>query len=343
MTLTAPPRLLLVHAHPDDESLWTGGSIARYAARGVHVTVVTCTLGEQGEIIPRGLAELRAEAADQLGGYRVGELRSACAALGVTDHRFLGGMGRWRDSGMAGDPANQHPRAFVRGDLDEQTAQLAQVIAEVRPQVVVSYDANGGYGHPDHIRAHEVTMAAVARSAAAGVIRVFHTVQSRDGVRDGVAALAELAGELPFRLPEPGELSVTDDELITTVVDVRNRLTPKIRALRAHATQVSVWEREDGRRAYALSNGIAQPLLPVEYYTLVSGPAEGAQTDLFGGLGLLGAEDAAGEPAVAGGGADEAGAEGTGDAVVGEAVAGGVAGGGGVGKGVGGVGREMAR
>ncbi|MEO6091001.1 MAG: PIG-L family deacetylase, partial [Umezawaea sp.] len=95
MTLTSPPRLLLVHAHPDDESLWTGGTIARYAATGAHVTVVTCTLGEEGEIIPAGLRELAADAADQLGGYRVAELRSACAALGVTDHRFLGGIGRW--------------------------------------------------------------------------------------------------------------------------------------------------------------------------------------------------------------------------------------------------------
>jgi N-acetyl-1-D-myo-inositol-2-amino-2-deoxy-alpha-D-glucopyranoside deacetylase len=291
VTLTAPPRLLLVHAHPDDESLWTGGTIARYAARGVQVTVVTCTLGEQGEIIPPALAELRAEAADQLGGYRVGELRSACAALGVTDHRFLGGMGRWRDSGMAGDPANRHPRAFVRGDADLQADQLAEIIAQVRPQVVVSYDANGGYGHPDHIRAHEITMRAAGRTTTGGhrVDRVFHAVQSGKAVDAGVADLATLP-DLPFRLPEAGELSTVDEGVIDTVLDVRAQLPAKLRALRAHSTQLTVWESGDAR-AFALSNGIAQPVLEAEYFTLADGPAEGAATDLFGGLGLVGLED----------------------------------------------------
>jgi N-acetyl-1-D-myo-inositol-2-amino-2-deoxy-alpha-D-glucopyranoside deacetylase len=290
--------LLLVHAHPDDESLWTGGTIARYAARGVQVTVVTCTLGEQGEIIPASLAELAAEAGDQLGGYRVGELRSACAALGVTDHRFLGAMGRWRDSGMVGEPPNQHPRAFIRGEVDQQVAALAEVIAEVRPQVLVSYDANGGYGHPDHIRAHQITMAAAdsAGSAAFRVSRVFHAVQSKAAVDAGVRGLAELP-DLPFRLPEPGELAVTDDELITTVVNIRAQLPAKLRALRAHATQVSVWEsaEQPASWAYALSNLIAQPVVAAEYYTLAFGPAEGAATDLFGGLGLVGIEDDEGD------------------------------------------------
>lgn len=282
MTLTAPPRLLLVHAHPDDESLWTGGTIARYAASGVHVTVVTCTLGEEGEIIPAGLRELAADAADQLGGYRVAELRSACAALGVTDHRFLGGIGRWRDSGMVGVAANEHPRAFIRGDLDEQVAVLAEVLAEVRPQVVVTYDAFGGYGHPDHIRAHEITTAAAARCP--DVDRVFHAVTSREATERGERALAELS-DLPFRLPLPGELPVTEDALITTTVDISEHLSAKLRALRAHSTQVSVWQDGAGGASYALSNGIAQPVVQAEYYVLATGPAHGAHDDLFGGLG----------------------------------------------------------
>src|SRR5690606_1118501 len=100
--VSSPARLLFVHAHPDDETLATGGTIAHYAARpDVEVTLVTCTLGEEGEVIPAELALLAADHADQLGGYRIGELARACAALGVTDHRFLGGPGRWRDSGMA--------------------------------------------------------------------------------------------------------------------------------------------------------------------------------------------------------------------------------------------------
>ncbi|WP_309116860.1 N-acetyl-1-D-myo-inositol-2-amino-2-deoxy-alpha-D-glucopyranoside deacetylase [Saccharothrix sp.] len=277
MTLTAPPRLLLVHAHPDDESLWTGGTIARYAASGVHVTVVTCTLGEEGEIIPPALRELAADAADQLGGYRVAELRSACAALGVTDHRFLGGIGRWRDSGMVGVPANDHPRAFIRGSLEEQAGELAAIIASVKPQVVVTYDENGGYGHPDHIRAHDITMAATEGSE---VERVFYAVTSRDATAAGVKALSELP-DLPWRLPSDGELPVVDDAAITTVVDVSDHLVAKMRALRAHSTQVSVLP--DGS-AYALSNGIAQPVVQAEYYVLARGSADGADEDLFGGL-----------------------------------------------------------
>jgi N-acetyl-1-D-myo-inositol-2-amino-2-deoxy-alpha-D-glucopyranoside deacetylase len=278
VTLTTPPRLLLVHAHPDDETLWTGGTIARYAARGGQVTVVTCTLGEEGEIIPPALSRLVAAEADQLGGYRVGELRSACAALGVTDHRFLGGIGRWRDSGMAGDPANDHPRAFVRGSLDTQVAALRAVIDEVRPQVVVSYAEDGGYGHPDHIRAHEVTVA-----AATGVARVFYTVQSRRATESGVASL----GDVPYRLPVSGELPVVADDTITTVIDISGFLPAKLRAMRAHATQVSVWED----RAYALSNDVAQPVLSDEFYRLASGEPAGAEVDLFGGLvGVSGPE-----------------------------------------------------
>jgi len=278
MTLTAAPRLLLVHAHPDDESLWTGGTIARYAAAGIHVTLVTCTLGEEGEIIPTRLRELAADAADQLGGYRIGELRAACAALGVSDHRWLGGVGRWRDSGMVGVAANSHPRAFAGGDLAEQADALAEVIADVRPQVVVTYGPDGGYGHPDHVRAHEVTMA-----ACDDVDRVFFTVTSRRATEEGVAALADTA-DLPFRLPEPGELPVTDDTLITTVIDTAEVLSVKMRAMAAHPTQITVWHGSDGEQAYALSNGIAQPIPPAEFYMLGRGSGEGASEDLFGGL-----------------------------------------------------------
>ncbi|WP_233611431.1 N-acetyl-1-D-myo-inositol-2-amino-2-deoxy-alpha-D-glucopyranoside deacetylase [Amycolatopsis sp. WAC 01376] len=270
------PKLLLVHAHPDDESITTGGTIARYAAEGAEVTVVTCTLGEEGEIIPPSLGGLGSWASDQLGGYRAGELASACAALGVSRHRYLGGIGRWRDSGMAGTPSAAHPRAFSGGDLDEQAAQLAEILDEVRPQVVVTYDAFGGYGHPDHIRAHEVTMAAAPK--AESVERVFHTVSSRDAVAAGLAALR---GRSSFQVPEDGELPVTPDETITTVLDVGAHIPAKAAALRAHETQVSVPALADH---FALSNDVAQPITPNEYFVLAHGPAEGAAADLFGGL-----------------------------------------------------------
>ncbi|TCO58573.1 N-acetyl-1-D-myo-inositol-2-amino-2-deoxy-alpha-D-glucopyranoside deacetylase [Actinocrispum wychmicini] len=280
MTLTAPPRLLLVHAHPDDESLWTGGTIARYAANGAHVTLVTCTLGEEGEIIPDGLALLAAAEADQLGGYRNGELRAACAALGVVDHRYLGGIGRWRDSGMVGVESNGHPRAFVQGSTDEQVDALLAVLRDVKPDVVVTYGPDGGYGHPDHIRAHDITMAACAQ---AEVDRIFHVVTSKKATDAGVGELAAVP-DLPFRLPRPGELPVTDDGVITTVVPVADHLDAKLRALRAHQTQISVWQNDSGWSCYALSNGIAQPIVDSEYYVLAAGRAAGAATDLFGGL-----------------------------------------------------------
>src|SRR5690606_24279520 len=123
MTSVDGRRVLFVHAHPDDESITTGGTIARYSAEGAHVTVVTCTLGEEGEIIPAELEQLGAWAGDQLGGYRIGELAEAGVALGWSEHRFLGGPGRWRDSGMAGVESNEHPRAFVRRS-GEHTSEL---------------------------------------------------------------------------------------------------------------------------------------------------------------------------------------------------------------------------
>src|SRR3954447_9775588 len=134
--------------------------MAKYAAEGVAVTLVTCTLGEEGEILVPELAHLASDADDALGPYRIGELAAACAALGVTDHRFLGGAGRWRDSGMMGVPQNDRPGCFWQADLDEATRELVAVLREVRPQVVVTYDERGGYGHPDHIQAHRVAVAA---------------------------------------------------------------------------------------------------------------------------------------------------------------------------------------
>jgi N-acetyl-1-D-myo-inositol-2-amino-2-deoxy-alpha-D-glucopyranoside deacetylase len=238
-----------VHAHPDDETIVTGGTIARYAAAGVAVTLVTCTLGEEGEVIPPELAMLAPERADQLGGYRAGELRAACTELGVTEHRFLGGIGCWRDSGMAGTAANAHPRAFTAGDAAEQVDQLAGTLAEVRPQVVVTYDARGGYGHPDHIRAHEVTMAATRDVARAA--RVFH---------------------------------VAADATAGTSVDVRAHLPAKLAALRAHATQISVWVEEDGSHAFALSNGIPRAVTGDEHFALAAGDPAGSEADLFDGL-----------------------------------------------------------
>src|SRR5215470_19296411 len=129
-------RLLLVHAHPDDESIGTGATIARYAAEAAHVTLVTCTLGELGEIIPPELAHLAADRENRLGAHRITELAAACAALGLADQRFLGGPGRWRDSGMMGLASNDAPGCFWQADVAQAAAGLARIIREVRPQVL---------------------------------------------------------------------------------------------------------------------------------------------------------------------------------------------------------------
>ncbi len=309
--MTTPPRapqpqlarrLLLVHAHPDDETLTTGGTIARYAAEpDTSVTLLTATLGERGEIVPLRMALLAAEHADQLGGYRICELRAACEALGVTDHRFLGGPGRWRDSGMelAGGPGGPsimakapdelHPRAFARPEaMAEQVLALRAVLDEVRPQVVITYDSLGGYGHPDHVRAHEITMSAAAECES--VRKVYWTALPGSDLDVGLAELAGASG-LPFRMPRPGELPTVGDEAVTTRIDVTAQLPAKIAALRAHQTQLTVWS--DGERtAYALSNGIAAPVLRTESFTLAGSVTNAAASvhgaepehDLFAGI-----------------------------------------------------------
>jgi N-acetyl-1-D-myo-inositol-2-amino-2-deoxy-alpha-D-glucopyranoside deacetylase len=250
-------RLLLVHAHPDDESIGTGATMARYAAQGVGVTLVTCTRGELGEILPAGLAHLAADRDDRLGEYRIGELDAACAALGVTDHRFLGGAGRWRDSGMIGTPGNEDPRCFWRADPDEATAALLAVIDEVKPQVMVSYDDNGGYGHPDHIQAHRVTRRAFELAAT------------------GEHPVAKLYATA--RAAEPQA---------TTEIGATEYLPAKLAAMRAHATQLTV----EGSH-FHLTNLIDRPVFGREFYTLLAGPRglgpgpDGLERDLFAGLG----------------------------------------------------------
>lgn len=284
MTTLPGRRMLLVHAHPDDETLTTGGTMARYAAEpDTAVTLVTCTLGEQGEVIPPELAQLGPDAADQLGGYRIGELAGACAALGVRDHRLLGGAGRWRDSGMAlaghgvraATPEVLHPRAFARPEsFDEQVAQLVAVLEETDPQVVITYGPDGGYGHPDHVRAHDITVAALERVPA----RLLHTVVARSTLDAGLAALAGAPG-MPFRLPAPDELPSVPDAFVTTTVDVSGVRAARIAAMRAHATQIALWAPGATGGAYAMSNGVAQPLPEVEQY---SGGPDG--DDLFEGV-----------------------------------------------------------
>ncbi|MCW0216150.1 MAG: N-acetyl-1-D-myo-inositol-2-amino-2-deoxy-alpha-D-glucopyranoside deacetylase [Pseudonocardia sp.] len=290
---TAGRRLLLVHAHPDDETLTTGGAIARYTAEpDTSVTVVTCTLGEEGEVIPPDLRELAPDRADQLGGYRVHELAGALAALGGPDHRYLGGAAYWRDSGMvlaghggvwAATPPELHPRAFAApAAYDEQLARLLEILDEVRPQVVVSYAHDGGYGHPDHVRAHLLVTAAVEARRDV-VARLFHAVVGRATLDKGLAGIVGLPG-MPFVPPEDDELPGVADAEITTRLDVSAHREARIAAMRAHETQISVWESDSGPVALAMSNEVAQPFLDVEEYVLAYGAGPAPEDDLFAGL-----------------------------------------------------------
>lgn len=274
--------LLAVHAHPDDESLTMGGTLAAAVRDGIGVTLVTCTLGEQGEVIGEPLAGLVAEEADQLGGYRLVELERACRALGVVDHRSLGRAGRFRDSGMAGTPSAEHRRAFVRadgsGDLrPAAVADLLTVLADVRPQILLTYDQDGGYGHPDHIAAYSVALEA---AALAEVPRVLAVVKPRTAFDAAVAALPDVPG---YRHPGPGDLGfLVDDDVVDVAVPIDESAAAARRAaLVAHGTQVEVL----GDDVFALSNRILQPLLPLEYYRVLSGPPIPAGShDLFEGL-----------------------------------------------------------
>ncbi|MFI5932941.1 N-acetyl-1-D-myo-inositol-2-amino-2-deoxy-alpha-D-glucopyranoside deacetylase [Actinoplanes sp. NPDC051494] len=260
---------MLVHAHPDDEVTGTGSTMARYVSEGAQVTLVTCTLGEEGEIHVPALAQLEAKQADQLGGWRLVELERACAALGVTDHRFLGGAGRYRDSGMMGLETNDHPRAFWRADLEEAAAHCLEIMREVRPQVLITYDENGFYGHPDHIQAHRVAMRAaeLAEAEGFGPEKIYWTAMPLSVLEGGIEAFKGMddnpfadvvdVSELPFGHP--------DDE-IAARIDGTDFHEQKVAAMRAHATQIP-----DNSWLYGIAGDFGGEFMGVEYFTLVKG------------------------------------------------------------------------
>ena len=281
-------RIVFVHAHPDDEAIATGATMARYAAGGTHVTLVTCTLGEEGEVHVPELASLAAAEADQLGGYRLSELREACAALGVTDSRLLGSAGKYRDSGMMGTPANDHPRAFWRADVAAAAGDLMEIVREVRPQVMVTYDANGFYGHPDHIQAHRVTMRAAELAAAEGIgpEKVYWVAMPRSVLEAGMEHFAD-SSENPFaEIQKIEDLPFgTPDDHIAARIEGLDHAEAKLASLRAHATQIPAnsW-------LYSLAGNFGSEFMGVEYYTLAvgeqgrgSGPY-GWEDDLFAGV-----------------------------------------------------------
>ena len=280
-------RVLLVHAHPDDETINNGATMAMYAALGASVTLVTCTRGEEGEVLIPELSHLAASATDSLGQHRITELALAMKELGVTDHRFLGeGVKLYRDSGMMGTEPNNRPDVFWQADLDEAADLLVQVINEVKPHVLITYDEFGGYGHPDHIQAHRVAMRAAEKSDW-DIPKIYWNVMPVSVIQEGIDAMkgidsdfwgAENAEDLPF---------AKDNSFVHALVDGNAFVEKKMNAMKAHSTQIAV----DGP-FFALSNNVGLQVWGNEYYTLVKGEKsaplneKGYESDLFAGISL---------------------------------------------------------
>ncbi|MEI6843891.1 MAG: N-acetyl-1-D-myo-inositol-2-amino-2-deoxy-alpha-D-glucopyranoside deacetylase [Actinomycetes bacterium] len=283
-------RALLVHAHPDDETINNGATMAHYASLGAHITLITCTRGEEGEVLVPGLSHLAASENDQLGNHRITELANAMIELGIKDHRFLGNEEvMFRDSGMMGTEPNNRPDVFWQADLDTAARMVVDVIQEVKPHVLITYDEIGGYGHPDHIQAHRVAMRAAELSLQSGnkweIQKIYWNAMPKSIIAQGIEAMkasgsdffgAESVDDLPF---------VKADELVTAVVDGTAMVDAKMAAMKAHETQIAL----DGP-FFALSNNLGSQIWGLEFYSLVKGTAsapfnsDARETDLFAGI-----------------------------------------------------------
>ena len=302
--MNGPAGLLLVHAHPDDECFSTGGLIARSIAEGRRVDLVVCTGGEEGEVHDPSLDP--SEARPRMREIRAGELECSVAALsahgpGQLNVHRLG----YRDSGMMNTDANNHADAFWQADLDEAIGRLVSVIRAAQPAVMVTYDANGNYGHPDHINAHRIAVAAMqaaadsSRFADAGpayaVAKFYEVAFNRDrwtGVMDEMKARgiklpwdqdSENASEPEPETAEEEEFGVPEAE-ITTLVDVSAWGAAKLAAMDCHRTQ-----RQDFGWMLELPDDLAQRILSPESFVLTRWPYQGIapglrETSLFDGL-----------------------------------------------------------
>ena len=288
MRVSASKRLLLVHAHPDDETINNGVTMAKYVKDGAQVTLVTCTRGEEGEVLVAELSNLASDKDDKLGQHREIELKDAMAHLGISDFRFLGAPNKkWRDSGMMGTPQNDRKDVFWQSDLEEAANELVKIILEIKPQVLITYDEFGGYGHPDHIKAHRVAMRAAEIAEINGwkIEKIYWNTIPRSVIQMGIEKMkeigsdffgAESADDLPFAKP---------DELVTSVVHASEFVPQKLAAMKAHATQIAV----DGP-FFALSNNLGLSVWGDEYYTIVKGEKaapfdeNGRELDLFAGI-----------------------------------------------------------
>ena len=294
MSKDSDRRMMLVHAHPDDETIGSGVTMAKYVADGVHVALVTCTLGEEGEVLVADLAHIGVNGEDRLGDHRINELGDAMKVLGVTDWRLLGEPGKYRDSGMMGEPSNNRDGCFWQTDLLQAAEDLVPIIRSQRPQVLITYDDFGGYGHPDHIQAHRTAMYASQLAAAPtfrpdlgeawDVPKIYWTAISKSMIRAGVEALRASGDTSEMAMMDPDEIPFgVDDELVTTQIDGRDFLANKVAAMRAYPTQINM---ESGFFSFA---ELPDSPMGIEHFRLVKGHLgelndAGHETDLFSGV-----------------------------------------------------------
>lgn len=226
--------LMAVHAHPDDEAIGTGGVLARYGSEGIRTVLVTCTNGELGDL-PGGVKpDTDGHDEERVVAMRRTELAESCRALGVAQLEILG----YRDSGMMGWPQNDEPGCFWQTPLEEGAGRLAALMQTYRPDVVVTYDENGFYGHPDHIQANRITLAA---AEATGIPRkLYYTALAKGRVKEMARAARAGEIEVPEEMldfdPENMDWG-TEDHLITTILDVRSAIEAKRASIAAHVSQ----------------------------------------------------------------------------------------------------------
>ncbi len=258
--------LMAVHAHPDDECMGTGGVLARYAHEGIRTVLVTATRGEEGEVVDPDIH------------------------LEVEEMHILG----YRDSGMAGWETNNHPDCLAQADLDEATGRLVRLIREFRPHVITCYDEQGGYGHPDHIQVHRMTVAAFHAAGEAtqypehGLApwqpsKLYYTAYPRSHILTRYEIMCAMGAQVPSDRPDfdPNKVGGTPEELITTRVDTRDFLLHKMHALRCHRTQIAPdwWFTR-------VPHEVLRDKFGLECFTRIVShvPVDGPEDDLFAGL-----------------------------------------------------------
>jgi N-acetyl-1-D-myo-inositol-2-amino-2-deoxy-alpha-D-glucopyranoside deacetylase len=289
--MSEPLTLMIVHAHPDDECISTGGIIPRYSAEGVRVVLVIATRGEEGEIVLPELDIPTVRA--QFGRYRTAELEQSAIILGVSDLEILG----YRDSGMVDTPSNTHPESTNMADPDEVAGRIVKLVRQYKPQVLISYNEVGGYGHPDHIACHKATVAAFDaagdghRYADAGApwtpAKLYYTNSPRKPVLEAWERMREMGIPSPLDNPQFDISRFTvPDEQVTTRIPIGPYLPQKVASMRVHRSQI-----QPDRFMLAVPQDLHPEFFGNEYFTRVKSrvelpeQAEGEyEEDLFAGL-----------------------------------------------------------